>query len=120
LPQVLENQDPNTFAKYYGRLNWDTIVNEQYHSLMVNDTWDVVPLLKGRKIFIRKWVYRTKYALVGSVERNKAWLVAKGFSQVEGIEYNETFSLVAKMNSIHLILALHTSHKWEVHQIYVK
>jgi hypothetical protein len=60
---------------------------------MENDTWDLVPLLKGRKLVICKWVYRTKYALDGSVERHKARLVSKGFSQVEGIDYNETFSL---------------------------
>jgi hypothetical protein len=47
-------------------------------------------------------------------------LVAKGFSQVEGIDYNETFSPVAKMNSICLVLSLAASHKWEVHQMDVK
>jgi hypothetical protein len=65
-------------------------------------------------------VYRTKYASDGSVERHKARLVSKGFSQVEGIDYNETFSPVAKMNSIHLVLSLAASHKWEVHQMDVK
>jgi hypothetical protein len=62
----------------------------------------------------------TKYASDGSVERHKARLVSKGFSQVEGIDYNETFSPVAKMNSIHLVLSLVASHKWEVHQMDVK
>jgi hypothetical protein len=47
-------------------------------------------------------------------------LVSKGFSQVEGIDYNETFSPIAKMNSIHLVLSLAISHKWEVHQMDVK
>jgi hypothetical protein len=47
-------------------------------------------------------------------------LVTKGFSQVEGIDYNETFSHVAKMNSICLVLSLDASHKWEVHQMDVK
>jgi hypothetical protein len=63
-------------------------------------------------------VYRTKYVSDGSDERHKARLVVKGFSQVEGlIDYNEKISLIAKMNFIHLILALATSHKWEVHQM---
>jgi hypothetical protein len=65
-------------------------------------------------------VYRTKYALDESVERHKDRLVAKGFSQVEGIDYNETFSLVGNMNSIHLVISLPVSYKWEVHQMYVK
>jgi hypothetical protein len=65
-------------------------------------------------------VYITKYALDGSVERQKAWLDSKWFSQVEGIDYNETFFPVAKMNSIRLVLALAASHKWEFHQMVVK
>jgi hypothetical protein len=115
LAQVSETHDLETFAEALGHPDWDTIMNEEYRSLMENNTWDLVPLPKGRKLVICKWVYRTKYALDGSVERHKARLVAKGFSQVEGIDYNETFSPVAKMNSICLVLALAASHKWEVH-----
>jgi hypothetical protein len=65
-----------------------------------------LPLPKGRKLVRCKWVYKTKYASDGSVERHKAQLVSKGFSQVEGIDYNETFSPIAKMNSIRLVLSL--------------
>jgi hypothetical protein len=81
---------------------------------------DLVARPKGRKLVRCKWVYRTKYASNGSVERHKAQLVAKEFSQVEGIDYNETFVPIAKMNSIRLVLALDASHKWEVHQKDVK
>jgi hypothetical protein len=120
LAQVSENPDPETFAEASGHPDWDIAMNEEYLSLMTNDTWDLVPLPKGRKLVRCKWVYRTKYAFDGSVERHKAQLVDKGFSQVEGIDYNETFAPVAKMNSIHLVLSLATSHKWEVHQMDVK
>jgi hypothetical protein len=95
-------------------------MNEEYCSLMENDTWDLVPLPKGRKLVRCKWVYRTKYASDGSVEINKAQLVSKGLSQVEGIVYNETFAPIAKMNSIRLVLSLVASHKWEAHQMDVK
>jgi hypothetical protein len=95
-------------------------MNEEYCYLMENDTWDLVPLPKGINLIGCKWVYRTKYEIDGSVERQKAWLVAKLFSQFEGIDYNETFSLVVKMNSIYLILSLVASHKWVVHQMDVK
>jgi hypothetical protein len=95
-------------------------VNEEYRSLMENDTWDLVPLPKGRKLVICKWVYRTKYASDGSVESHKVWLVSKGFSKVEGIDYNQTFSPIEKNNSIRLVLSLVASHKWEVHQMDVK
>ena len=54
------------------------------------------------------------------MDRHKACLVAKGFSQVEGIYYTKTFSPIAKMNSIRLFLSLAASFKWEVHQLDVK
>jgi hypothetical protein len=120
LSQVSETHDLETFVEASIHLDWDTIMNEEYRSLMENDTWDLVPLPKGKKLVICKWVYKTKYASDGSVERHNARLVSKGFSQVEGIDYNETFSLVAKMNFIHLVLALYASHKWEVHQMDAK
>jgi hypothetical protein len=47
-------------------------MNEEYHSLMENDTWDLVPLPKGRKFVRCKWVYKTKYASDGNIERHKA------------------------------------------------
>eukprot|EP00253_Pinus_taeda_P004608 PITA_04608 len=95
-------------------------MNEEYRSLLANDTWDLVPLPKGHKLVRCKWVYRTKYGPDGKVDKHKARLVAKGFSQVEGIDYTETFSLVAKMNSVCLVLSLAASFKWEVHQMDVK
>eukprot|EP00253_Pinus_taeda_P002976 PITA_02976 len=95
-------------------------MNEEYHSLLANDTWDLVPLPKGRKLVRCKWVYRTKYGPDGKVDKHKARLVAKGFSYVEGIDYTKTFSPVAKMNSIRLVLSLAASLKWEVHQMDVK
>ena len=95
-------------------------MDEEYHSLMANDTWDLVPLPKGRKLVRFKWVDITNYVSNGSVEIIKARLATKSFSQVKGIYYNETFAPVAKINSIHLVLSLVALHNWEVHQIDVK
>eukprot|EP00253_Pinus_taeda_P020551 PITA_20551 len=115
LAQASVNYDLDTFAEALGHPDWDATMNEEYHSLLANDTWDLVRLPKGRKLVRCKWVYRTKYGPDGKVDKHKARLVAKGFSQVEGINYTETFSPVAKMNSIHLVLSLAASFKWEVH-----
>ena len=81
-------------------------MKEEYKSLLANDTWDLVPLPKGKKLVRCKWVYRIKYGPDGKVDKHKARLVAKGFSQVEGIDYTETFAAIAKMNSICLVLSL--------------
>jgi hypothetical protein len=72
LDQVSRNHDPETFVEASGHPDWDTTMNEEYRSLMTNDTWDLVPLSKGRKLIICKWVYITKYASYGSFERHKA------------------------------------------------
>jgi hypothetical protein len=90
-------------------------MNEEYHSSMVNNTWDLVPILKGRKLVTCELVYRTKYASNCSIERHKAILVAKGFSQVEGTDYTKTFTPIAKINSIYLVIGLAISYKWGDH-----
>ena len=87
---------------------------------MKNHTWDPCTLLKGRKLVWCRWVYHTKYVADGSIDRYKACLVAKGFSQVEGIHYSKTFAPVTKMNSIRLVLSLAASQGWRVFQMDVK
>ena len=87
-------------------------MQEEYNSLLENQTWDLVPLRSGRKFFRCRWVYRTKSAVDGQISRYKARLVAKGFQQVHGIDYDETFTLVAKMDSILLALAIVVSKGW--------
>jgi hypothetical protein len=71
LAQVSKTNDLETFAEALGHPDWDTTMNEEYRSLMENDTWYFVPLPKGRKPVRCKWVYKTKYASDGSVERHK-------------------------------------------------
>ena len=85
MAQVFKNHDSETFAEASGNPYWDETMDEQYHSLMTNDTWDLVPLPKRRKLVRCKWVYRTKYALAGSVERLKARLVSKVFPKLKGL-----------------------------------
>jgi hypothetical protein len=67
-----------------------------------------------------RWVYKTKFTCKGVVERHKYFLVAKVFSQQEGIDYTETFSPVAKMNSTRLIISLVSLFGWQIHQMDVK
>ena len=62
LAQISKNHDRETFAEASGNLHWDAAMDEEFRSLMVNDTWDLVPLPKGRKLVRCKWVYITKYA----------------------------------------------------------
>ena len=72
------------------------------------------------KVIGCKWVFRYKLGLDGQIEKYKVHLIAQGFSQVEGIDYNETFALVTKFNLICLLLALSACFDWEIHQMDVK
>eukprot|EP00253_Pinus_taeda_P028662 PITA_28662 len=80
LAQASTNYDPDTFVEASSHPNWDAAMNEEYFSLLENDTWDLVPLPKGRKLVRCKWVYGRKYGPDGKFDKHKACLVAKGFS----------------------------------------
>ena len=92
-------------------------MKEEFISLQKRELVDLPP---GRKLVQCKWVYKTKFAADGSPLKYKAILVAKGYSQVHGIDYIETFAPLEKMDTIRLALAIAASKQWEVHHMDVK
>ncbi len=99
---------------------WECAMQEEYDSLMTNNTWTLVPLPGGRKLVSCKWVFKIKQGANEEVERYKARLVARGFTQTYGVDYNETFAPVAKFTSIRCIFALATLEDMEIHQMDMK
>ena len=95
-------------------------MKEEFNLLQKNNTWELVDLPPGRKLVKCKWVFKTNFDADGSPLKYKGWLVSKGYSQVHGIDYNETFAPVEKMDSIRLALAIAASRQWEVHHMDVK
>ena len=75
---------------------------------------------KGKKVVGSRWIYKVKHAEYRSVEKYKAHFMAKGFSQKEGIDYEETFAPVARYSSIRIIISLAADMCWRVHQMDVK
>ena len=69
---------------------------EGYQWIMKNDVWDIVPKPKGKSVVSSKWIYKIKHASNGSIKKYKARFVARGFSQKEGIDYEETFAPLAR------------------------
>eukprot|EP00253_Pinus_taeda_P035430 PITA_35430 len=69
---------------------------EEYNSIIRNSVWDFVPRPQGKSMVSSKWIYKVKQAADGSVEKHKARFVAQHFSQVEGIDYDETFAPIAR------------------------
>ena len=79
---------------------------EEYDSIVRNSAWEIVPRLVDKLVVGSRWIYKVKQDGDGSVEKYRAIFVAWGFSQIEGIDYDETFSPVARYSSIRSILAL--------------
>ncbi|KAL4388514.1 hypothetical protein GQ457_09G023930 [Hibiscus cannabinus] len=85
-----------------------------------NQTWELVDRPNHKKAIGVKWVYRTKLNPGGSVHKYKARLVVKGYAQMFGVDFSETFSPVARMDTVRLLLALAAKKGWLVHQMDVK
>ena len=80
----------------------------------------MVPRPKGKSVVTSKWIFKIKHAVDGSVERHKARFVAHGFSQKEGIDYEETFAPIARYTSIRAIISLAAVLGWRLHEMDVK
>lgn len=75
-------------------------MNKKLKALKENNTWEIVELPEGKREIGNKWVYKTKFNSDETLERYKVRLVAKGYNQVEGIDYTDTFALVSRMTTL--------------------
>ena len=96
---------------------WKLATDSEYRSLMENDTWDLVELPEGRTAVGCKWVFKVKHNGEGKAVRFKSRLVAKGYTQKHGIDFEETFSPVVRFSSIRTLLALAIQRNLIVHQM---
>ncbi len=95
-------------------------MEEEITQIEKNDTWELVPRPKDKNVIGTKWVFRNKLNEEGKVTRNKARLVCKGYTQIEGVDFEETFAPVARKESIRMILAYASSKNIKVYQMDVK
>ena len=95
-------------------------MQEEYNSLMANNTWELTMLPKGRKNVGCKWMFRTKKDALGKIVRYKTRLVANRYSQVAELDFNETLAPVAQFITIRCNLTLGSAMDWEIHKMNVK
>jgi histone deacetylase 1/2 len=96
---------------------WHATMTGEFSALAQTKTWTLVPRPPSTNIVGSKWVFKTKHRPDGSVEKHKARLVARGFTQQHGIDYGDTFSPVVKPATIRLVLSLAVSRGWTLRQV---
>ena len=101
-------------------LQWRNALDDEYNSLIKNDTLKLVQRPDNVNIVGCRWVFKIKRNSEGHIDRFKARLVAKGFTQTQGVDYGEVFSPVARMTTIRSLLALANIHNFEIHQMDVR
>jgi len=94
---------------------WHNAMHEEIQALRANITWSLVSFHPSMSVVGSRWVYKIKRRSDGSIERYKARLVARGFTQQEGIDYSETFSPVIKQAIIRLVFSIIVSCDWKIH-----
>ena len=112
--------EPKCYSQASQNSRWIEAMNEEMEALNECQTWEVVPRPRDKNVVGSKWVYKIKYKPDGSIDRYKARLVARGFTQQHGEDYDETFSPVVKMSTIRVILSLAVTFGWSLHQLDVK
>jgi hypothetical protein len=120
MSHVMNVVEPINYDQAKEHEEWRNVMNDEYDSLMKNQTWELVELPENKVPIGSKWLYKSKFKADGSIDKYKARLVAKGYSQKEGIDYEDTFAPVAKLNTIRVLIALATKHNWKIHQLDVK
>jgi hypothetical protein len=91
---------PTFHGEASGEQVWQDAMTEEYQSILKNDVWDVVPRPEGNSVVTSKWIYKIKHDADRSIEKYKARFVARGFSQIERVDYAENFAPVARYTSI--------------------
>jgi hypothetical protein len=119
----LVDEEPRSLTEAYTSPDaeyWREAVRSEMDSIISNGTWEITDLPAGCKPVGCKWIFRRKRRPDGTIEKYKARLVAKGFTQKKEEDYFDTYSPVARLPTICVLLALATAYKLLVHQMDVK
>ncbi|GJT16410.1 retrovirus-related pol polyprotein from transposon TNT 1-94 [Tanacetum coccineum] len=112
--------EPKNVNEALGDESWIVAMQEELNQFIANDVWELVPQPKNMTIIGTKWVFRNKLDENGIVSRNKARLVAQGYNQQKGIDYDETYASVARLESIRILLAYACALDFKLFQMDVK
>ena len=114
------NDEPWDFSEAKALKVWVDACKDEIQLIEKNNTWTLVDLPKGAKPICLKWIFKVKRNADGSINKFKARLMAKGYVQRHGIDYDEVFAPVARMETIRLVIALAALNGWQIHHLDVK
>jgi hypothetical protein len=128
VPHDLEGQlhlacddgEPRSFTEVEKDAAWHVTMKAEMDVVEKNHTWELTDLSHGHHAITLKWVFKLKRDEVGTIIKHKARLVARGFLQWEGINFDDVFAPVARMESVRLLLALASQEGWRAHHMDVK
>ncbi|XP_019199912.1 PREDICTED: uncharacterized protein LOC109193525 [Ipomoea nil] len=106
--------DPTCYTQAVKYLEWREDMDQEFNALLQNQTWCLIPSRAYMNVIGCKWVFRRKRKANGSIERHKAILVAKGFNQVPGHDFFDTFNPMVKPTTVRLLLSLALSSGWVI------
>jgi hypothetical protein len=116
---LMSTGEPCTFTEAKQDAAWQAVMQEEINSVKRNQAWELADLPQGHRAITLKWVYKLKRNEAGEIVKHKARLITRGFMQQEGIDFDEVFALVSRMESVRL-LALAAQEGWRVHHMDVK
>jgi hypothetical protein len=113
-------EEPTDAEEALKMVEWHNAMKEEIASIEENGTWSLVNLPKGHRAIGLKWFFKLKRDENGNMIRHKERFVTKGYVQWQGINFDEVFAPLARMESIRLVLAVAAHRGWQVHHLHVK
>jgi hypothetical protein len=111
---VLERKNFNEASKYD---HWVKAMNDELDQIEKNNTWEMVHRPEGKNIIGFKWIFKNKLNEQGQVVKKKTRLVYKGYAQIEGLDFDETFASVARLEAIRVFLSYACHKRFKVYQM---
>lgn len=112
--------EPENYEEAIKHDVWKKAMEEEIRMIEKNNTWELVAIPREREVVSLKWIYKIKLNQEGDIQKHKARLVARGFTQKPGIDFYETFSPVARLETIRTVIVVAAQKKWKIFQLDVK
>jgi hypothetical protein len=112
--------EPKKIDEALKDVDWVNVMHEELNNFKINKVWELVERPKGHNVIGTEWVFRNKQDQDGIVVRNKVRLVGQGYTQVEGLDFGETYAPVARLEAIRILLTYACAHNIKLYQMDMK